>query len=127
MEGRSFPALFPSSKSNKTALRFIPVNMGLLAKYTVSDIVFGGLVQLITLPYHRFFTYNTLRPAQEVAKHAQFGVARNGPDRKELYAVVAGWRSRKKDELQFVALAVGVRSKCWTIAQSQLTNMCMPS
>ena len=32
-------------------------------------IVFGGLVQLIsTPPYHRFFIYNTLRPAQEVAK-----------------------------------------------------------
>ncbi|KAK3690092.1 hypothetical protein B0T22DRAFT_462978 [Podospora appendiculata] len=82
--------------------------MTLLAKYTAQDIVFGGFVQLITLPYHRFFTYNTLRPAQEVQKHATLGVESGSSDRIELYAVIVGWRVRKKDELGFVALAATV-------------------
>ncbi|KAK3321927.1 hypothetical protein B0H66DRAFT_183417 [Apodospora peruviana] len=82
--------------------------MGLPTNYTLSDIVFGGLVQLLTLPYHRFFTYNTLRPAQEVAKHADSGLERDAPDRAELYGVLVGWRERKKDELNFAALAATV-------------------
>jgi len=84
-----------------------PTTMPLLTNYTPSDIIFGGLVQLLTLPYHRFFTYNTLRPAQEIQRHAaRGGVQRTSPDREALHSVLVGWRSRKKDELNFAALAV---------------------
>ncbi|KAK3376798.1 hypothetical protein B0T24DRAFT_229707 [Lasiosphaeria ovina] len=82
--------------------------MGVLGLYNFSELLFGGLVQLITLPYHRFFTYNTLRPIQEVLRHASTGVQPDSPDRRELHAVLVGWRTRKKDELSFVAVAATV-------------------
>ena len=87
-----------------------------MPKYTPSDLLFGGLVQLITLPYHRFFTYNTLRPAQEIQRHAaRGGIQRASSEREALHAVLVGWRSRKKDELNFAALAVGFYCTCTCI------------
>lgn len=64
----------------------------------------------VTLPYQRLFIYNTLRPAQEIQKRAsrndgtafQFDT----PEREELWTAIEGWRTRKRDELQFVAVAV---------------------
>ncbi|KAK3940916.1 hypothetical protein QBC46DRAFT_312694 [Diplogelasinospora grovesii] len=83
-----------------------------IGRFTVSDILFGGLVQLVTLPYHRFFTYNTLRPAQEIERLARTGGSitqrDDTPGREALYTVLVGWRARKKDELSFVALAATV-------------------
>ncbi|KAM7192476.1 hypothetical protein V8F33_008351, partial [Rhypophila sp. PSN 637] len=72
--------------------------------------LFSSLVFLLTLPYHRFFTYNTLLPAREIAKHASSGGADNpsSPDREHLYAIILSWRARKKDELSFAALAATV-------------------
>ncbi|KAM7218863.1 hypothetical protein V8F06_005743, partial [Rhypophila decipiens] len=72
--------------------------------------LFSSLVFLLTLPYHRFFTYNTLLPAREIAKHASSGGVDNpsSPDREHLYAIILSWRARKKDELSFAALAATV-------------------
>ncbi|KAF2176807.1 hypothetical protein K469DRAFT_755439 [Zopfia rhizophila CBS 207.26] len=79
----------------------MPRNVG----KTVLDLVFRGLVQLITLPYHRFFTYNTLKPAAEILEHAARGIECNSPDREKLHSLLSGWRTRKKDELIFVSVA----------------------
>ncbi|KAK3384943.1 hypothetical protein B0H63DRAFT_522291 [Podospora didyma] len=79
--------------------------MGFLPRYNISELLFGGVVQLITLPYRRFFTYNTLRPVQDMVSHAARGVDPTSPDRQSLHAVLVSWRSRKKDELGFVAVA----------------------
>ena len=78
--------------------------------YSVKDLILFGLVQLITLPYHRFFNYNTLKPAREIQQHAANGVQRHSTDRVKLYRVLVDWRSRKQHELNFVAVAV--RNAC---------------
>ncbi|KAK3366533.1 hypothetical protein B0H63DRAFT_92239 [Podospora didyma] len=80
--------------------------MGFLLRYNISELLFGGVLQLITLPYHRFFTYNTLRPVQDMVRHAARGVDPTSPDRQSLHAILVSWRSRKNDELGFVAVAV---------------------
>ena len=72
----------------------------------LNNLVFGGLVQLITLPYHRFFVFNTLKPAQEIELHAADGIQRNSANRVLLHSLLTGWRARKKDELAFVSIAV---------------------
>lgn len=73
---------------------------------TLTNLLFEGIVQLITLPYHRFFLNNTLRPTKEILNFADGGVARHGPDRKKLHALLFGWRNRKVNELTFVSVAV---------------------
>lgn len=75
-----------------------------------TDILFSSLVTLLTLPYHRFFTYNTLRPAQEIQKHAQQGGVddRFSPERQHLYSILVAWRSRKRDEINFAVVAATV-------------------
>jgi hypothetical protein len=76
-------------------------------KPTARDLVFGGIVQLITLPYHRFFNYNTLRPALEIEKYAGQGIDRDSHGRAKLHSLLSGWRGRKRDELGFVSVTVG--------------------
>lgn len=75
-------------------------------RHSIKDLIFLGLVQLITLPYHRFFNYNTLKPAQEILRYADNGVQQYSTDRVRLYRVLVEWRSRKQHELKFVAVAV---------------------
>ena len=67
-----------------------------------------GLVRLITLPYHRFFNNNTLKLAREirVQQYAENEVQQYSTDRVRLYRVLVDWRSRKKHELKFLAVAV---------------------
>ncbi len=72
----------------------------------VVNLIFRGIVQLITLPYHRFFTFNTLTPILELEAHAKRGLERGSPDREKLHSILVGWQARKKDELGFVSLAV---------------------
>ncbi len=73
---------------------------------TLTYLVLWGLIQLVTLPYHRFFTYNTLKPALEIQEYALRGLERDSLDRKKLHSLLCGWRTRKKDELAFVSVGV---------------------
>ena len=74
--------------------------------FTISNLVFQGIVQLVTLPYHRFFTNNTLRPILELEKHAKNGLDPTSVEWAKLISLVTGWQARKKDELGFVSLTV---------------------
>jgi hypothetical protein len=76
-----------------------------MAKKTLLELLWWAIIQLITLPYHRFFTYNTLNPILEIQTYAESGVENNSPDRARLHALLRGWRNRKKDELTFVSVA----------------------
>ncbi|KAL0465070.1 hypothetical protein QR685DRAFT_148140 [Neurospora intermedia] len=62
---------------------------------------------LATLPYQRLYIYNTVRPAQEIEEVANLDteVAEN---RKAQLAAIAAWRTGKRDELSFVAVAAAV-------------------
>ena len=77
-----------------------------MAKKTLLEFVWWAIIQLITLPYHRFFTYNTLNPILEIQTYAESEVENNLPDRGRLHALLRGWRNRKKDELAFVSVGV---------------------
>lgn len=77
-----------------------------MAKKTVLELLWWAIIQLITLPYHRFFTYNTLNPVLEIQTYAASGVGNDLPDQRRLHALLRGWRSRKKDELAFVSVGV---------------------
>lgn len=63
---------------------------------------------LATLPYQRLYIYNTVRPAQEIEEVANLDteVAEN---RKAQLAAIAAWRTGKRDELSFVAVAVSIQ------------------
>lgn len=78
--------------------------------YSVKDLIFFGLIQLLTLPYHRFFNNNTLKPARDIQQHAANGVQQHSTDRVRLYRVLVEWRARKQHELNFVAVAVRLSS-----------------
>jgi len=60
----------------------------------------------VTLPYQRLLIYNTIQPAQEIKKLASSGFKSGKADRAKLWIAIAAWRQRKRDELQFVAVAV---------------------
>ncbi|KAF2464796.1 uncharacterized protein BDR25DRAFT_319053 [Lindgomyces ingoldianus] len=87
----------------------------------LADLLLWGLIQLVTLPYHRFFTYNTLKPALEIQEYATRGVERNSLDRKKLHSLLCGWRTRKRDELAFVSgvtiTAIVTASFSWPVIQ----------
>lgn len=54
-----------------------------------------------TLPYYRFFHFNTLGPIQRIAAYTQ------RPDAINRLAIsLSQWRSRKIAELQFISVAV---------------------
>ncbi|OCL12312.1 hypothetical protein AOQ84DRAFT_263196, partial [Glonium stellatum] len=58
------------------------------------------LVGLITLPYYRFFNFNTLRPIEDIARHTS--------EQNSLPIVLAlldRWRTRKRNELDFITIA----------------------
>lgn len=60
----------------------------------------------VTLPYQRLLIYNTVQPAQDIKKLASSGLELGTPERKKLWIAIVSWRERKRDELQFVAVAV---------------------
>ncbi|EGZ69754.1 hypothetical protein NEUTE2DRAFT_116509 [Neurospora tetrasperma FGSC 2509] len=62
---------------------------------------------LATLPYQRLYIYNTVRPAQEIEEVANLDteVAEN---RKAQLVAIAAWRTGKRDELSFMAVAAAV-------------------
>lgn len=80
------------------------------APISVTDVLFGGCILLVTLPYHRFFRFNTLQPLLEIRGHAARGIKRHADERKKLHSLLLGWRIRKKDELSFVSIAVSLHS-----------------
>ncbi|KAN0120313.1 hypothetical protein V8E51_002521 [Hyaloscypha variabilis] len=75
--------------------------MGDLKTVTVSQSVAGLLVKLITLPYYRFFNFNTLKPIQHIG---QLTVQRES--HTVILASLTRWRERKVEELQFISIAV---------------------
>lgn len=58
-------------------------------------------MNLITLPYYRFFRQNTLLPIFAIAK-----AARLQKNNVELATMLSSWRDRKLHELYFVQVAV---------------------
>ncbi|KAM7192144.1 hypothetical protein V8F20_008979 [Naviculisporaceae sp. PSN 640] len=86
--------------------------LALLKTFSLTDILFYALINLLTLPYHRFFTYNTLRPAQLLQSHANLAelssTYSSAPSRHLLHCTLVAWRSRKKDELNFSIIAATV-------------------
>ncbi|KAE9380913.1 hypothetical protein N431DRAFT_459827 [Stipitochalara longipes BDJ] len=67
---------------------------------TVTQGIAGLLVKLITLPYYRFFNFNTLQPIQHIGQQTI--------QRESLTVILASltrWRERKAEELQFISIA----------------------
>lgn len=91
------------------------------APISFGNLVFGSVVLLITLPYHRFFLNNTLQPVLQMQDLALRGILRHSHDREKLHAMLTGWRSRKKDELGFVSIAVSENSFSAMNAVNNLT------
>lgn len=58
-------------------------------------------MNLVTLPYYRFFRQNTLLPILAIANSAR--LRKNDI---ELAAMLSSWRDRKLHELYFVQVAV---------------------
>ena len=73
---------------------------------SVANFLCGSVVLLITLPYHRFFLYNTLQPILKIQELVPRGISQHSHDREKLHSLLVGWRIRKKDELGFVSIAV---------------------
>ncbi|KAF3909569.1 hypothetical protein AA313_de0205487 [Arthrobotrys entomopaga] len=67
--------------------------------------LFRLLVLLVTLPYHRFFLYNNLRPVEIIEKFAPYGTENGSPDREKICGLLKNWRARKKGELDFISIA----------------------
>jgi hypothetical protein len=60
-----------------------------------------ALVHVGTLPYYRFYYFNTLGVLQRIAI-----VAQNPSDFPKLLSLLKHWRLRKLSELQFISIAV---------------------
>ncbi|KAK3947688.1 hypothetical protein QBC32DRAFT_223631 [Pseudoneurospora amorphoporcata] len=73
---------------------------------------------LVTLPYQRLLIYNTVQPAQVIKKLASSGFEAGTTGREELWIEIAAWRQRKRDELQFVAVAATVMTAIITASFS---------
>ncbi|KAK1779626.1 hypothetical protein QBC45DRAFT_441713 [Copromyces sp. CBS 386.78] len=73
---------------------------------------------LVTLPYQRLLIYNTVQPAQEIKKLASSGFKAGTTERAKLWIAIAAWRQRKRDELQFVAVAATVMTAIITASFS---------
>ena len=63
------------------------------------------LIHLVTLPYYRFFQFNTIKPIYRLA-----ACASNPGQTKRLLRLIVHWRTRKLAELQFISIAVGTSS-----------------
>ncbi|MCJ1270604.1 hypothetical protein MMC22_010501 [Lobaria immixta] len=61
------------------------------------------VVFLGTVPYYRFFQFNTLGPILRIAKYS----SRRGQSRK-VSQLLARWRTRKLAELQFISIACAI-------------------
>lgn len=72
----------------------------------VRDWIPRTLLSIIAIPYYRFFTRNTLWPAQEILKCANNGYERGSRDRKRLHLLLLTWQERKREELSFISLIV---------------------
>ena len=59
------------------------------------------VVFLGTVPYYRFFQFNTLGPILRIAKYS----SQRGQSRK-VYQLLVRWRTRKLAELQLISIAV---------------------
>jgi len=58
-------------------------------------------IHLVTLPYYRFFQFNTTKPIFRLA-----ACASNPSQSSKLIHLIAHWRTRKLAELQFISIAV---------------------
>ncbi|PVI05713.1 hypothetical protein DM02DRAFT_516181, partial [Periconia macrospinosa] len=58
---------------------------------------------IATLPYYRFYRFNTAEPLTRIAE-----LATRSPESIELYRSIGFWRERKLAELQFVSIACTV-------------------
>lgn len=58
-------------------------------------------IHLVTLPYYRFFQFNTIKPIYRLA-----ACASNPRQSNKLIYLIAHWRKRKLAELQFISIAV---------------------
>lgn len=58
-------------------------------------------IHLVTLPYYRFFQFNTTKPIFRLAVCAS-----NPNQSSKLIYLIAHWRTRKLAELQFISIAV---------------------
>ncbi|KAF3913295.1 hypothetical protein ABW20_dc0100999 [Dactylellina cionopaga] len=74
-------------------------------KKPITSQILRVVVLIISLPYHRFFLYNTLRPTEVVEKFAPYGTENGSPYREKVCNLLKNWRARKKAELEFVSLA----------------------
>ena len=54
-----------------------------------------------TFPYYRLFQFNTLRPIQLIAN-----CTRQPSESNKLLFLIHRWKRRKREELQFVSIAV---------------------
>ncbi|KAJ6258791.1 hypothetical protein Dda_6845 [Drechslerella dactyloides] len=79
-------------------------------KKPITSQVFRLLVLLVTLPYHRFFLYNTLRPTEIIERFAPHGTEDGSPQREKICDLLKNWRARKKGELEFISIAVCIYS-----------------
>ncbi|KAI1753775.1 hypothetical protein F4782DRAFT_68040 [Xylaria castorea] len=67
---------------------------------TTTDTLGYVLMNIITLPYYRFFNQNTLLPIRSVEK-----LIRMGRGKEEVHRTLTNWQDRKLFELQFVQVA----------------------
>ncbi|EWC47881.1 hypothetical protein DRE_02763 [Drechslerella stenobrocha 248] len=74
-------------------------------KKPVTSQAFRLIVLLVTLPYHRFFLYNTLRPSEIIENYAPHGTEDGSPQREKIHGLLRNWRARKKAELEFITIA----------------------
>ncbi|KAI1119801.1 hypothetical protein F5Y10DRAFT_290944 [Nemania abortiva] len=68
---------------------------------TTTDTLGTVLINLITLPYYRFFNQNTLLPIKSVQKIIQMDESKE----EEVLRILTSWQDRKLFELQFVQVA----------------------
>ncbi|KAF3904570.1 hypothetical protein ABW21_db0202627 [Orbilia brochopaga] len=74
-------------------------------KKPITSQIFKLIVLLVTLPYHRFFLYNTLKPTEIIERFAPHGTEDGSPQREKIYDLLKNWRERKKGELEFISIA----------------------
>ncbi|KAK6362383.1 hypothetical protein TWF730_006073 [Orbilia blumenaviensis] len=71
----------------------------------ITSRILQGVVLFLTLPHHRFFIYNTLKPVQLIENHLLRQEEDSAQNRRRVSMLIANWRQRKKGELEFVSLA----------------------
>ncbi|KAI1159333.1 hypothetical protein F5B18DRAFT_655767 [Nemania serpens] len=68
--------------------------------YTATNTLGIALMNIITLPYYRFFRQNTLLPIRSVQK-----LIRMGRSEDDINGILTSWQDRKLYELQYVQVA----------------------